>query len=128
MGQVVSVIDRLVARRPVDRFPDDEDGDVLWMLERHGADLACAHDIEFHMLLPTKHQAYRFMDMMAIMLSDFDTDLTASPDDELPFQVTCIGCLVPEYDTIIRYRAAIDQLARAHGGHENGWGVVLISE
>lgn len=122
MGQVVSALDRLLSKRSFDRFPDDDDGDVLWTLERYGADLSREHDVVFHLWFAQQGGAYRFIDLMAIVLPDFETEL--QPEDG-GWLVSCIGWLVPDYATVVRHRNAIEQVARAYGGREDGWGVQL---
>jgi hypothetical protein len=46
--------------RDVARFPQDENGDVLWLIAKRGADLTAAREIDFALVFPTKEAALKF--------------------------------------------------------------------
>ena len=123
-------------------YPDDEDGAVLAELAAHGVDMSQPLLIEFPVAVPDEASANQTLAALTgagydahIEFDegepdeDGDTDFDETDFDEEAFgpawTVFATRQMIPEYNEIMRIQAELDKLAQPHGGHSDGWGVML---
>lgn len=103
------------------KFPDDENGDVLWRMAKEGDDLSVPREVNFSVIFPTEEAALKF----AVHLLRNEQKVSFSPyeeHDELPWQVEAHPVMVPSYKNISGYEIQLEKTAARLGGRNDGWG------
>lgn len=103
------------------RFPDDENGDVLWRMAENGDNLSTPREIDFSVIFPTEEAALRF----AVHLLRNDQKVSFSEyeeHDELPWQVEVHPFMEPTHENITGFEKQLGEDAAEFGGRNDGWG------
>jgi hypothetical protein len=109
-------------KRDPAKFPDDENGEILWRLTESGDDLSIARDIDFSLDFSSEQAAldcgaYLFRNEYKIQL---DPPLEDDPDS--PWTVQVMPFMAPDHAEISALEAHLATIARHFGGDCTGWG------
>ena len=107
--------------RDYDRFPDDDNGDVLWRMHEAGDNLAKARAVDFSVVFPTEEAALQF----AVHLLRNNQKVSFSSyeeNEEMPWQVQAHPMMTPTHENIGRYEQLLGDDAAEFGGRNDGWG------
>lgn len=108
-------------RRDFSRFPDDENGDVLWRMARNGDNLAKSREIDFSVIFPTEDAALDFA--VQLLRNDLKVSFAAyDGNEELPWQVQVHVCMEPTHANITDFENQLAEGAAELGGRNDGWG------
>ncbi len=100
-------------------LPDDETGDALRLLEENGSDPSRPLEMDFFAAVPSGAAG----DAVAAHFSELSFITSVEQDEESQeWTCYCTKTLVPDYTTVAEIEAQIDVIARAHGGHGDGFG------
>jgi Regulator of ribonuclease activity B len=108
-------------KRDYTRFPDDENGDVLWRMLEDGDNLSKPREIDFSVIFPTEEAALQF----AVHLLRNDQKVSFSEyeeHDELPWQVHAHPVMEPTHENISGFESQLGEDAAEFGGSNDGWG------
>jgi hypothetical protein len=111
-------------------YPNDPDGDALRELAAEGIDMSQPQLIEFIVAAQIEaalgeagYQAHVDYDE-----GEPDEEGEYDPDDPEsgPSWTIYVGVsMAPAYDELVRIQAELDRIADPHGGHSDGWGVMI---
>lgn len=104
-------------------FPNDADGDALRRLRDDGSDLSKPHQIDFHVVVPNE-SAGSAVCIEAEKLG-FKAKLVQD-NATLDWTCWCTKTIVPDYSEIVQVESQLDVVARAVGGHTDGWGAFPV--
>lgn len=103
------------------RFPDDENGDVLWRMLEEGDDLSKPREIDFSVIFPTEQAALQFA--VHLLRNDQKVSFSAYEEhDELPWQVQVHPFMEPTHENITGFENQLGEDAAEVGGRNDGWG------
>ena len=108
-------------KRDYTRFPDDENGNVLWRMLEDGDNLSKPREIDFSVIFPTEEAALLF----AVYLLRNDQKVSFSEyqeHDELPWQVHVHPIMEPTHENITGFEDQLGEDAAEFGGRNDGWG------
>lgn len=103
--------------------PDDENGNVLWLMLSRGDNLAIPREINFSVVFPTEDEAMKF----AIELLRNDQKVSFSKYDGMegfPWQVEVHPFMPATYENITGYEKSLANFAAPFGGINDGWGSI----
>lgn len=107
--------------RDFEKFPNDENGNVLWQMAEDGDDLTEAHEIEFSIAFQTQEQAEK----CALYLLKEEQKISLFEDEEadtLEWIITIYVYMEPDYSDIVDIEEWFTKIAEQHGGEYDGWG------
>lgn len=107
--------------RDYTKFPDDENGNVLWQFEQQGIAIPESLPMDFPVIFPTKEAALRFG--MAVLEAGYKVSFAEYEEhDTNPWEI----CLHPILDTthaaITEFENYLSESAEGYGGKTDGWG------
>ena len=103
------------------KFPDDENGDVLWKMLEQGDNLSKRREIDFSVIFPSEESALQF----AVRLLRGDQKVSLSGydgSDEFPWQVEVHPTMEPTYENVSGFERQLEEEAAKLGGRNDGWG------
>ncbi len=109
-----------------DRFPSDENGQVLRHMATQGINLTLPRTIDFEHRFPDEASARQFHAAAQGMVDEarlFPPD----PEDEegdAGWEVQCRQRMVPTHASITRVETRLGALAETFGGQSDGWGTL----
>jgi hypothetical protein len=107
--------------RDYTKFPDDENGDVLWRMRQEGDDLDKPREVDFSVIFPSEEAALQFA--VDLLRNDQKVSFAAYPENtERPWQVQAHPVLVPSHENISGYEDQLARHAEPLGGRNDGWG------
>ena len=110
---------RPFARRDLNQFPEDENGDVLYGIWKQGTDLAASRTVDFSLIFPMKEQA----EAMAAKLSSREGNVKLSYFDAKACWDICFSVkMVPSWTAITEMEEWLGEVAAKHQGKNDGWG------
>ncbi|MGN4425332.1 ribonuclease E inhibitor RraB [Bacillus cereus group sp. MYBK30-1] len=103
-------------------FPKDEDGKVLKMLYKQGADFSKSHEVEFFIAIPNQDSGERIL----LQLKENGLNGELNYDEEFE-EWTCICSkeMMLNYEDIVRIQEELDELSKQLGGYIDGWGTMV---
>lgn len=107
--------------RDVTRFPQDENGDVLWRIAQQGTELTEEREVDFAVVFPTKEAALKF----GIFALQTEAKVSFSPyeeNDEFPWQIYVHPVMEPTHSNISEFEEFLGAKAVQLGGKNDGWG------
>lgn len=107
--------------RDLTKFPEDDNGNVLWQMQEDGDDLSEPHDIEFSIAFDTQAKA----EVCALHLLHLEQKVSLLEDDEktpVEWVVTIYVHMEPEYTDIIDLEEWFISIADKFEGEYDGWG------
>ncbi|WP_432209457.1 ribonuclease E inhibitor RraB [Acinetobacter variabilis] len=107
--------------RDYDKFPDDENGHVLWQMYQDGDDLEDDHEIEFSIAFNSEEQA----DRCALHLLKEEQKISLYQDEEsdtLEWTITIHVYMQPTYENIVDLEQWFTRIAAEFQGEYDGWG------
>jgi len=108
-------------KRDYTKFPNDENGNVLWRMLEDGDNLSKPREIDFSVIFSTEEAALQF----AVHLLHSDQKVSFSEyaeHDELPWQVQVHPVREPTYENITGFENQLGADAAEFGGRNDGWG------
>jgi hypothetical protein len=103
------------------KFPKDEDGQVLKMLYKEGADFKKPQNIDFFIAVPDKMSGESILKA----LRDEGINCELEQDDESEeWTCYCFIKMLLVYEDIIDIQKLLDEKSKPHGGYSDGWGVM----
>ncbi|HEY5807790.1 MAG TPA: ribonuclease E inhibitor RraB [Povalibacter sp.] len=108
-------------KRDYTRFPDDENGDVLWQMLGNADNLSKPREIDFSVIFPTEEAAIQFA--VHLLHNDQKVSFSAYEEhDELPWQVQVHPFMEPTHENITGFENQLGEDAAEFGGRNDGWG------
>ena len=107
--------------RDYQKFPDDDNGNILWQMYQDGDDLKELHDIEFSLSFIDHEQA----EYAALHLLREQQKLNLIFDQHLQpheCRLTVFVELQPEYQAIVDMEEWLQKVAEQFKGEYDGWG------
>lgn len=110
---------RVFARRDKDRFPDDENGDILFGIWKRGGDLDEPRPVDFSLLFPSRSQADAFAETLSSQSGDVEVSYFEAKECwDLRFSPV----LAPSWKEISRVESWLGREAQKFSGRNDGWG------
>ena len=106
------------------KFPDDENGDVLRLMESSGDNLDMARDVDFEHIFTASESALAFA---ACTLNQTDTVSISWYHEEHSWNVRVSRHMVPTYEAICALEVSLHKMAELYGGKSDGWGSFKVS-
>ncbi|MCP1094503.1 ribonuclease E inhibitor RraB [Bacillaceae bacterium OS4b] len=105
-----------------EKFPNDEDGQVLKMLYKQGVDFKESQDVDFFVAVPDKKSGESVLNA----LRDAGLNCELEKDDETEdWTCYCFIKMFLNYEDIIDIQKRIDKLSKPYDGYTDGWGVMV---
>ncbi|MDR0235209.1 ribonuclease E inhibitor RraB [Acinetobacter sp.] len=107
--------------RDFEKFPEDDNGNLLWQMHEDGDDLDEIHEIEFSMYFKTQELAEK----CAISLLLEEQKISLYLDEEVQpseWVITVYVNLYPEYEDIVDLEQWFTKIAEQYEGEYDGWG------
>lgn len=109
--------------RDFTKFPDDENGDVLWDMANDGDNLSVPREVDFSVVFPTEEAALKFA--VHLLRNDQKVSFSAyEENEEMPWQVQAHPVMEPTHENISGYEAQLGEDATQFGGRNDGWGSI----
>ena len=108
-------------QRDASKFPDDENGDVLWRIFQEGGNLIGEREIDFSVVFPTKEAALRF----GVFALQTEAKVSFSPYEEnesFPWEISVHPIMDPTHSNISEFESFLSERAVQLGGKTDGWG------
>lgn len=107
--------------RDFEKFPEDDNGNLLWQMHEDGDDLDEIHELEFSMYFKTQELAEK----CAISLLLEEQKISLYLDEEVhpnEWVITIYVNLFPEYEDIVDLEQWFTKIAEQFDGEYDGWG------
>jgi regulator of RNase E activity RraB len=107
--------------RDYQKFPDDENGNILWQMYQDGDDLSETHEIEFSLTFNEQAKAER----AALHLLREEQKVSLFLDQELrpaEWRLTLFIDMLPNYQEIVDLENWLSQMMHDFEGEYDGWG------
>lgn len=107
--------------RDFERFPQDDNGEVLWQMHQDGDDLSEAHEIEYAIVFHDKDKA----DRCALFLLEEEQKISLFIGEEADPKEWILSIYVymePDYADIVELENWFTKIALEFGGEYDGWG------
>ncbi len=107
--------------RNFEKFPENDNGNLLWQMHEDGDDLEEIHEIEFSLYFKTQQLAEK----CAIYLLLEEQKISLYLDEEIDpneWVITIYVNLYPEYEDIVDLEEWFTKIATQHEGEYDGWG------
>lgn len=103
------------------KFPDDENGDVLWRMQEHGDNLSKRREIDFSVIFPSEDSALQFAvhllrNGQKVSFSEYEGS------EEFPWQVEVHPNMEPTHENVSGFERQLEDDAAKLGGKNDGWG------
>ncbi len=109
------------SQRDYNRFPSDENGDVLYNLFLQGMDLNTTKDVEYAIIFPDNNGAIKFADSCkSIGLSIYIEEYEGQTD--FKYGVIATKSMLPTHSNITALETELGNKAKYFGGINDGWG------
>jgi hypothetical protein len=107
--------------RDFTKYPDDENGDVLYRICQSGDDLEIIREIDFSVVFPTEDAALKFGEILLfnrqkVSLSDYEEN------GDYPYDITVHVHMKPTHKEITDFEALLEKYATKYDGYNDGWG------
>jgi hypothetical protein len=108
--------------RDLNKFPQDENGEVLWRMHSSGDDLSKIREMDFSVVFSTEKQALDFL--VAVLLAGHKVQLRRFKEqpDGLTWDVTISTHMAPTHLHVTEFEQLLADTAAAYGGRNDGWG------
>ena len=115
--------------RDHERFPSDENGDVLWEFFTKGDPLTEPREIDFSCVFASEEAALDFA--VSCLRSGFKVELTElaveeRPGDGLDWEVFVYTDAIPTHSEISKIEEALGKHAAEVGGRFSGWSAIFL--
>jgi hypothetical protein len=105
-----------------EKFPNDEDGQVLKMLYKQGVDFNKTQDVDFFIAVPDKKSGEAVLNS----LRDDGFICELEQDDETEeWTCYCFIKMLLNYEDISDIQKRLNGLSKPYGGQTDGWGVMI---
>jgi hypothetical protein len=108
--------------RDLTKFPEDENGDVLWHMHSSGDDLSKIREVDFSVVFAGEQQALEFS--AAVLLAGHKVQLRRYMDqpDGLTWDVTVSTHMAPTHMQVTEFEQFLADTASGYRGSNDGWG------
>ena len=105
-------------------FPEDENGNTLWMMQQDGDHLDEVREIDFSVIFPSDDQALQF----ALRLLRHGQRVSFGPceNEEFPWQVEVHPNMEPSHENISEFERLLAEDAEPLEGRNDGWGCFSV--
>jgi hypothetical protein len=100
-------------------FPEDENGDVLWQMQKSGDNLSKKRAMNFAFLFPSEQTAKAFQSKAEAL--GFIVDVSYF-DEKSSWDAECSIELAPTHMAVSKVERELSSLARLEKGKPDGWG------
>ena len=107
--------------RDFEKFPEDDNGNLLWQMHEDGDDLEEVHEIEFSVYFKTQELAEK----CAIYLLHEEQKISLYLDEEVQpneWVITVYVHLIPDYEDVVDLEQWFSKIAEQFEGEYDGWG------
>jgi hypothetical protein len=105
------------------KFPDDENGDVLRLMEESGDVLEIPRNVDFEHIFETSESAVAFA---ACALNQTDTVSISWYDEVHCWNVCVTRHMVPSHEAVSTLETSLKKMAQLYGGKADGWGCFKV--
>lgn len=107
--------------RDLQRYPNDDNGDVLWQIASSGADLSYPREIDFAVVFTEEESALQFA--FGVLRNYFKVQVSPYEESEVfPWQVYVHVVMQPAHAEITAFEQMLGEQAQLLGGRNDGWG------
>lgn len=107
--------------RDFEKFPEDDNGNLLWQMHEDGDDLDEIHELEFSMYFKTQELAEKCA--ISLLLEEQKISLYLDEDVQpSEWVITIYVNLYPEYEDIVDLEQWFTKIAEQFDGEYDGWG------
>lgn len=109
------------------KYPDNENGMILWQLKLHGDNHELPRDIEFNLDFTEEEAAVSCG--IYLFQQYYKVELEPPLEDEIesPWSVLAIWRMAADYNEICTLEKELSEVARQFGGTVSGWGCHSMS-
>lgn len=107
--------------RDLERFPEDDNGNVLWQMHQDGDDLEEMHQIEFSIVFTDQQK----LEQCALHLLHQEQKVSFFEEDEESASAWVLSIhveMIPDYVDILDLEEWVMNVAEQFGGEYDGWG------
>ena len=109
------------------RFPNDDNGNVLWHMYSRGDALTKVRELDFTIILPSEHAA---IELAVICLqSGFKVELQEAEEhhqDGLNWHIVVYSNAIPTHADITMLEQSLGKQAAVFGGRTSGWSSTFV--
>ena len=102
-------------------FPDDEDGEVLYMVASNGIDLTCKREIRFYCYSSDEVVAQRIVDDLASYGYDSLVFIDENDGESTSTSVYSAITMLPMYELIVLEQQRLDLILQPYNTSCDGW-------
>jgi regulator of RNase E activity RraB len=107
--------------RDYQKFPDDDNGNVLWQMYQDGDDLSEVHEIEFSLTFNEQDRAEKAA--LHLLREEQKINLVLEQDlQPAQWRVTLFIYMTPNYQEIVDFEEWLSHIADDFLGEYDGWG------
>jgi hypothetical protein len=110
---------RTFTKRDMTRFPDDENGDILFGIWKRGGDLDAARTVDFSLIFPTEEQAVAFAKELESRNGEVEVSYF---EDKECWDLRFSPTMVPSWKNISDTENWLGAAAARYKGKNDGWG------
>ena len=116
-------------KRDLKKFPDDDNGNVLWEFRTNGDALTEPREIDFTVILPSEDAAIEFS--VICLRSGFKVEMEEAAEEErqedgLNWNVTVYTHAIPTHSDITALEQSLNERAEPFGGRASGWSAIFV--
>lgn len=104
------------------KFPRDEDGEVLNMLYKQGADFSKKHIVDFFIAVPNQDSGEKIIDRLKVLGLNCELDFNEEFED---WTCTSSKEMFLVYEDIVEMQKDLNTLSEGFGGYTDGWGTFV---
>lgn len=106
--------------KQINKFPNDEDGNVLRLLEQQGCDFSVEHKVDFFIEVPDKKSGELVLKALQEkgIFSILEQDM-----EDMQWFCQCIYKMILSYEGIVDIQQKLNDICQPYGGLVEGWGV-----
>lgn len=106
----------------LEKFPKDEDGQVLKMLYKEGVDFNKSQNVDFFVAIPDKKSG----EAVLKALSDDGFNCELEEDDETKdWTCYCFVNMLLVHKDIVNIQKRLDEISQPYDGYSDGWAVMV---
>jgi hypothetical protein len=114
------------AQSSANRFPSDENGDVLKRMLEQGDDLSKPRDINYSFVFATEENARAFTNQVQTT-TGLKTELSRYEERKM-WDTTVTKNMIPTHQDVTALEQSLTRLAEPYGGEADGWGCFVVKK
>jgi hypothetical protein len=104
-------------------FPNDDDGNVLKELYKHGVDFSKPQIVDFCISVPDEVNGEKILKL--VQEQGFKNCNVDKDEKYNTWTCYCQKKMLLDYNVIISIQKSLDKISKPYGGYSDGWGVMV---